>query len=102
MYLDTMEVELLGKILKNELRRKVIKILLGKSLTAEEAFEEIKKSDVDIKYRQTVYRALEDLLELGIVKKEYERGSGLVYSIKTDEVRIDFNNMDVLLGEDSG
>lgn len=88
-----MDVELLGQVIKNPLRRDLIKLLLKKELTASEAFEEVKELGVEVKYRQTVYRALEDLVELGIAKKSYNQDSGLVYSVEAQKIVIYLEEM---------
>jgi len=44
---------------------------------------------LQIKYRETVYRALENLFEAGLVEKYYDKEKGLCYKISVINLTID-------------
>ena len=85
-----MDVCLIGKILQNNLRRHLIKFLTEKPLTTKKAFKKIKGSEVDVKYRQSVYRALEDLCDADLVNKIYNENVGIHYKLEKNKLVIDF------------
>ena len=59
--------------LNSKLRREIIKLLNESSLTVTEIFKEInKKNEYHVKYRESIYRAVEKLVDAGLVTKYYD------------------------------
>ena len=49
----------------------------------------------DVKYRETVYRALEKLVDSGLVEKCYIKEKGLCYKLAVKIVKIDLTKGEV-------
>ena len=82
----------IGKVvaaLNSNLRREILKILAGQPMTVVEVLEELRKRNFEIKYRETVYRALEKLFDAELVKKYYVKEKGLCYKIAVNHIVID-------------
>ena len=67
--------------LNSELRREILKILAEKPSTVLEVQTKLKTKGLKVKYRETVYRALEKLVDAKLVKKFYVKEKGLCYSL---------------------
>lgn len=81
-----------GKVisaLNSELRREILKVISEEPMTVMQVLEELKRRRFEVNYRETVYRALERLLDAGLVEKCYIREKGLCYTIKAKIVIID-------------
>lgn len=81
-----------GKViaaLDSDLRRQILKILSKEAMTVVQVLEELKKRNGQVKYRETAYRALEKLLEVGILDKSYIRNKGLCYKLIVRRITID-------------
>ena len=50
---------------------------------------ELRKRKFNVKYRESVYRALEKLVDFELVEKCYIKEEGLCYKLKTKIVKID-------------
>ena len=72
-----MDLGSVTRALNSNLRRKILQILALRSMTSKEVFEQLGKEDFQIKYRETVYRALEKLVNADLVEKYYEQGKGI-------------------------
>lgn len=68
--------------LNSNLRREILKILSKEPMTVIRVLNELKKKRIEIKYRETVYRDLEKLLDAGLVNKYYVKDKGLCYELK--------------------
>jgi Fe2+ or Zn2+ uptake regulation protein len=53
-----------------------------------QVLEELKKMKMEVKYRETVYRALEKLLDVKLVEKFYVKEKGLCYKATINRVII--------------
>jgi Fe2+ or Zn2+ uptake regulation protein len=60
-----------------------------------QVLEELKKRRFDVKYRESVYRALEKLVDSGLVEKCYIKNKGLCYKLKVKIVKIDLSKSEV-------
>lgn len=89
-----MEIDKVGKVLNSEIRRKLLHHLTEDSLSVNEAVDALESEGSDVRYRQTVYRALEDIKESGLAEKNYEDGS-LQYKLLKKEIKISFENMEI-------
>ena len=50
--------------------------------------QKLKSKGFNIKYRETVYRALEKLVESGLVEKYFERETGLCSKLSLNRITI--------------
>ena len=60
-----------------------------KPKTVIQVFEELKKRRIEVKYRETVYRAMEKLVDSGLIEKYYEKEKGLCYKVSLTSITID-------------
>ena len=87
-----MEAETLGKVLKSKMRRKLVREMSERPLDVSSALSLLNSGTEEEKYRQTVYRCLEDIKESGMAEKYYDSGS-LKYRLKCQTVEIDLKSM---------
>jgi Fe2+ or Zn2+ uptake regulation protein len=86
------EVDKVISALNSNMRREVLKIISEEPMTVIQVLEELKRRKFEVKYRETVYRALEKLLDAGLVEKYYDMERGLCYRIKVKLITIDLSN----------
>lgn len=80
--------------LKNDLRRRILKLLSKKPMTAKEI--SVALGENAPKYRQSINRSLEILREGQLVKKEYnEEKKVLYYSLRYSKIIIELENMEI-------
>jgi Fe2+ or Zn2+ uptake regulation protein len=87
-----MQVEKVLAVLDSHMRREIFKVISRKPSTVLEVFEELKKGGLRIKYRETVYRALEKAVAAGLAEKYYDKGKGLCYKMTTSRLVIDLTH----------
>jgi len=81
--------EKLFTILSSQLRLEVLKILAEEPENVANVMKKLKARGVDIKYRETVYRALEKLVDVGLVGKFYDREKGLCYKLLVKSICVE-------------
>jgi len=87
-----MDLTKVCKALSSDTRLKILKILVDKNLSAANVFKEYRKRD-DKRHRESIYRALEKLVDAEILRKEYdEKGKEIVYVLEHKEFTIDLIN----------
>ena len=60
-----------------------------KPWTVNDVFDEVKKKSLaPIKYRESVYRSLERLVDAGLVEKYYDKDRGLCYKLLAKKVEL--------------
>lgn len=83
----------IGKIipaLDSETRREIIKILGKGPSTVKDIFQEIKETQkVSVRYRESIYRALEKLVNAGLVEKYYDKEKGICYKLLIRKIKLD-------------
>jgi len=84
-----MEISKVIAALNSNLRREILKILSKEPMTVTQVLERLKKGRIEIKYRETVYRALEKLFDAGLIDKCYIKEKGLCYKLIVNRVVID-------------
>jgi Fe2+ or Zn2+ uptake regulation protein len=89
-----MDLLMLVQALDDTTRLELLKILSRRPKTVNEVSQELKKIGKHVKYRQTVYRALEKLLDVGLLDKHYEKGRGLVYRLRYRKIYLDLKKME--------
>ena len=83
-----MDIAKVISALNSELRREILTILAEKPYTVLEVLNKLKKESPDVRYRETVYRALEKLVDAELVEKFYAKGKGLCYKLSSTRITI--------------
>jgi len=93
-----MDIAKIISALNSELRREILKILAEKPYTVLEVRDKLKTKGMDVKYRETIYRALEKLVDAGLVEKYYVKERGLCYklSLTRIEIKITTKSLDLV------
>jgi Fe2+ or Zn2+ uptake regulation protein len=77
--------------LSSKTRLEILRILSAKPGSVIQILDELKKRDYGIKYRESVYRALEKLVAAGLVEKYYDKEErGIKYRLVKTKLEIDF------------
>ncbi len=84
-----MEIDKTVSALNSKLRREILKIIAKEPMNVIQVLEELRKRKFDVKYRESVYRALEKLVDSELVEKSYIREKGLCYKLKAKIIKID-------------
>jgi Fe2+ or Zn2+ uptake regulation protein len=92
-----MDVNKIIGALNSGLRREILSILSKQPMTVLQVLEELKKRIGGVRYRETVYRALERLVDSGLVEKYYEKEKGLCYKLVSNciTIRINKDSIDI-------
>jgi Fe2+ or Zn2+ uptake regulation protein len=90
-----MEIDKVVAALNSKLRREILRMVSKEPMTAIQVFESLKKLKMEIRYRETVYRALEKLLDAGLVEKFYVKEKGLCYKATTNRIVINIDERKV-------
>lgn len=78
------------RALGSKTRLEIIKILGKKANTTTGVFREISRSHTtSVQYRESVYRELEKLVEVGLVEKFYQKGVGISYRLIHQKITLD-------------
>jgi len=94
--------ELVGA-LANEMRIELLQILSRGPLPAPAVFAELSRNGSDIKYRESVYKGLEVLVDAGLVDKVYDKkNKKILYSLVSERLDIDFTHMQATIGVAEG
>ena len=91
-----LEIDAVISALNSRSRRHILKVLSkffgypANALTLKElVLELIQDPDFKVKRRESIYKALEKLVDSGLVKKYHEEGRGMCYSIVKTRLEID-------------
>jgi Fe2+ or Zn2+ uptake regulation protein len=90
-----METDKVISALNSELRREILKIISKEPMPVVQVLEELKKRKYDVKYRESVYRALEKLVDSELVEKCYIKEKGLCYRLKVKSLKIDLTKGEI-------
>jgi len=93
-----MELSKVISALNSKLRRDILKVLVDNPSTVGEVLDNLRNRGFNVKYRETVYRALEKLVDSGLVQKFYDGEKGICYrlSIRQIKIEIDKDSIDVI------
>lgn len=75
--------------LSSELRVKVVQSLCKGPKNLREISDYLRSAGHEVRYRETVFRSAEKLVDAGLVEKAYRRGTGVVYMLKVPRLVID-------------
>ena len=84
-----MEIDKVIAALNSKLRREILSIVSKQPMPVIQVLKELKKRRFEVKYRETVYRALEKLVNSGLVEKCYVKEKGICYKLKVKIIKID-------------
>jgi len=90
-----METDKVISALNSELRREILKIISKEPMPVIQVLEELKKKGYTMKYRESVYRALEKLVDSELAEKCYIKEKGLCYKLKVKIVKIDLSKGEI-------
>jgi Fe2+ or Zn2+ uptake regulation protein len=90
-----METDKVISALNSEIRREILKIISKESMPVIQVLEELKRKGYRVKYRESVYRALEKLVDSELVEKCYIKGKGLCYRLKFKSLKIDLEKGEI-------
>ncbi len=85
------------RALCSELRREILSLLSEKPMTASETQKAVKNRGFKIKYRETIYRALETLVDSGLVEKFYVSKKGLSYKLACTQITMYISKSSLIL-----
>jgi Fe2+ or Zn2+ uptake regulation protein len=83
------KVEEVASALNSGMRRSILLVLAEGPETTQGVIRRLDQRGQAIKHRETVYRALENLVRSGLADKTYHPGKGLCYRLKVRRVAID-------------
>lgn len=82
--------------LSSRTRIEILRILAVKPRSVIEILNELNNKGFTIKYRESVYRALEKLTAAGLVEKYYDRKEGGIrYKLLRKKIEVDFRTGEV-------
>lgn len=91
-----LEIDIVISALNSRSRRQILKALskyygyLSNALTLKELLSELSQDpEVKVKRRETIYKALEKLVDSGLVEKNHEEGRGICYRLVKTRLEID-------------
>ena len=96
-----MEVIAVGKALSSETRIRILRLLSERARLSSETFERYGEEYDDEKRRETIYRELENLVETGLLAKEYNETAGRIeYRLRNRRLLFDLESSTVEPYED--
>jgi len=90
-----MDTDKVLKALNSQLRREILKIISDEPMNVMLVLKELNNKGLKVKYRETIYRALEKLVDSGLVEKFYNREKGLCYKLKAKTIKIDLTKGEI-------
>ena len=84
-----MDVAKVISALNSDLRREILKILAENSYTVLEVLNRLKRKGFNVKYRETIYRAIEKFVDAELVEKYYVKEKGLCYKLSLTRMTIE-------------
>jgi len=84
-----MDIAKVISALNSDLRREILKILAEEPYTVLEVLNNLKNKGLKVKYRETVYRALEKLVDAELLEKFYVKEKGLCYRLSLTRITIE-------------
>jgi len=92
-----MDITKVCKALSSKTRLKILKILVDKKLSASNIYKEYNRIYREKRRRESIYRALEKLVEAEILRKTYnDKEKEIVYELKHKELTINLLDQKIL------
>jgi len=76
------------QVLSPKTRREILRTIIDRPKTLMEIYQELKKKNIPIKYKESVYKALEKLVSVELVEKIYEKRT-VFYKSKFSKIGVD-------------
>lgn len=90
-----MDLIQVGKALSNETRLKLLQILADEPDSAVKVHQRYVTEHDEEMHRESIYRALEVLVDAQLLAKEYEQDEGLVYRLAHEQLRVDLREAEI-------
>lgn len=95
-YILLMDITELGKAVSSKTRVRILQLLSENSYTASGLHKKYIDEFDDDKHRESIYRELENLVDLGLLEKEYEsKNSSLIYRLEDLRYIVDLSESEV-------
>lgn len=95
-----MDLSTFGSALSNPTRVELLSLLSDTSGTASDLADRYNERYDDTKHRESIYRELEKLVEVGLLDKEYDtEARELQYSLSIVEYRVNLASSEVVVEE---
>jgi len=88
LFMTQLDFSKVIKVLSLGTERAILRIIAERPKTVIEVHEELKRRSIPIKYRESVYKALERLVLVGLAEKIYEKRT-VRYKSKFSKIKID-------------
>lgn len=88
LFMIKMDFDEVIQVLSLKTRRVILRTIADRPKTLMEIYGGLKKKNILIKYRESVYKALEKLVSVGLVKKTYDKRT-VRYKSKFSKINID-------------
>jgi len=86
---------LILRALDSDLRRELLKIALEGSLDADKFYNEVVNRGFNIRYKESVYKELQTLVQAELVDKYYDvKSKKILYRLKAGRVVVDIKSME--------
>lgn len=96
----SVDISDLGIALSNPTRVNLLQLLSDSNYEASEAHEVYNRTFKQGKHRESIYRELEKLVDIGLAEKDYnQEEKRLVYSLPYEFAKVDFANSEIVLSE---
>lgn len=93
--MTVMDLLQVGKALSNETRLQLLQIIADEPDSATGAHQRYVNKYSNQKHRESIYRALETLVDAELLTKEYEKDEGLVYQLPHREFIVDVQEANI-------
>lgn len=90
-----MDLLQVAKALSNGMRLRLLQLIAEKPDSASAVHQRYIDRYNDQKHRESIYRALETLVDADLLTKQYEEESGLIYSLSHEQLVVDLQEDDV-------
>ena len=90
-----MELDRVVSALSSPTRREMIRVLATYPMTTKQVSEQLTKKGLSLKYRESVYKGLEKLVDAGLVEKYYVREKGMCYKLARPSLKINLPDLTI-------
>ena len=75
--------------ISSETRRQILQIIADQPMKIEDVMTKLAQRGISLKYRESVYKAIEKLVNAGLVEKFYDKEEGICYKPLMRRIEID-------------
>ena len=84
-----MRIDKILSTLNSATRREVLRIIAMEPKNVKEVFAALTQRGLKLKYRESVYKALQNLVDSGLVDKSYKENKGICYRLLVRKIELD-------------